>query len=87
MAFAATELSTEPRAWSVGPYKMKILSYSAASADVSGTVTVNDFSEVIMLVADEAIPGLTCSYSGNVVTLAFTDPATTIGGRMMVIGR
>ena len=87
MAFAATSDTTEPRSWSVGPFKCQRLTWSAASADVSGTVTADALETVEFIL----IPGLELTaaptYSGNTVTLAFTDPAATVAGTAIVFGR
>ena len=87
MALTAAELTAEPRAFSIGPWKVKFYTYEFLDNDTSGTLTVSDLSEVIMCLVDETVTGLTMSYSGNVVTLGITDPGATIAGRIMVIGR
>lgn len=88
MAFAASNLAAEPRAFSIGPVKMQILTFSVASADVSGTVTAD-----ALIRAESVIIGgglqLTAAptFSGNVVTLAFADPAATRYGTLIVYGK
>lgn len=88
MAFAATVLSTEPRAYSTGPLKEQIFTYSVASADTSGTITAIGLTSVVSVIMDgglifTALP----TFSGNVVTLAFNDPAATNYGTIVVRGR
>lgn len=87
MAFAAADLSAEPRSFSVGPLKMQILTFSVASGDVSGTATADALSSIshvhIHGVALTSAP----TYSGNVATLAFADPLATRVGSILVFGR
>ncbi len=88
MAFAATNLTAEPRAVSTGPYKIQFLTWSVASGDTSGTITVDGLYR-----ADQVYlsGGLTLTaaptYSGNVVTLAFVNPAATRYGTALVFGK
>lgn len=87
MALSTSAPSDEIRSFSVGPVKVQILNWAAASADVSGTITADRLSSVSAIL----IPGLELTaaptYSGNVVTLAFTDPGATVAGMVMLIGR
>lgn len=89
MAFVATALSQEPRSHSIGPVKVQYFSYAVASADTSGTVTCDRLKEVFMLIIDGVCADRTAadSISGNVVTLAFSDPAATRVGNIIAIGR
>ena len=87
MAFAAVASVPEPRSFSIGPKKVQIFTWSAASADVSGTVTATCLSRI-----DEIIMGgslvLTAAptFSTNVATLAFADPADDVYGTLICIG-
>lgn len=87
MAFAATALSGYPNSFSIGPLKIQVFTFSAASADTSGTITATGLSSIVGVV----VPGLThtsaATFSGNVATLAFADPAATVYGTAIVIGR
>lgn len=88
MAFAATALSAEPRSFSIGPKKVQIFTFTAASADVAGTITATGLSNAESIILGGGIR-LTAAptFSGNVVTLAFTDPSTAGWfGTAMVIG-
>lgn len=87
MAFAATALAAEPRSLSIGPLKMQILTWSAASADVSGTVTANQLLRAESIVIDGLALNAAPTFSGNVVTLGFVDPAATVYGTCIVYGR
>lgn len=90
MAFAAT-MSTAAgieRPFSIGPVKRMHFTYTAVSGDTAGTITVPGLSQVLFVQLDG---GLTYSaaptFSGNAVTLAFTDPAANRFGSGYVLGR
>ena len=87
MALSSSNLSAEPRAFSIGPLKMQIKTISAASADVSGTVTFDNLSSISAV----QVTGLTltaaATFSGNVATLAFVDPAATVHGVIIAYGK
>lgn len=87
MAFAATNSTSEPRAMSIGPLKVQFMTWSAASADVSGTITADKLTRVLHVIIDGKMQHTAApTFSGNVVTLAFADPAATVYGTLMVIG-
>jgi hypothetical protein len=87
MALSASVPSGEPRAYSVGPLKAQLLNFSAASADTSGTATCPSLSSIVFC----QVSGLTLTaaptFSGNVITLAFVDPAATVHGQIIAYGR
>lgn len=88
MAFSASNSTSEARAFSIGPVKMQIMTYSAASADVSGTITADKLSSVYHVILDGKIQHTAApTFSGNVVTLAFADPAATVYGTIILIGK
>lgn len=88
MAFSASELSSEPRSYSIGPLKEQILSYSAASGDTSGTATAARLSSVMAVKAISGpLAAAAVSISGNVVSLTFADPLATVTGYITVIGK
>lgn len=87
MAFSASNSSKEPRSFSIGPVKCQIMTYSAASLDVAGSFTADALREVFHVVVDGLEHTAAPSFSGNVVTLAFTDPGATVYGTILVIGR
>lgn len=62
------------------------MTYSAASADTSGTVTATALSSVTGIIIPGVVLTAAPTFSGNVVTLAFADPAATIAGTLLVIG-
>lgn len=87
MAFSASEATSPANvAWSVGPVKVQILNCSAANGDTSGTATATNLSTIYFA----ALTGLTQTaaptFSGNVVTVEFADPAATRYGQLIVIG-
>lgn len=88
MAFTATASTSEPRSFSLGPVKIQILTYSVASADTSGTITATSLSQAQHVILDGGLELTSApTFSGNVVTLAFTDPAATRYGTAIVIGK
>lgn len=89
MAFLAENSTSEPRSFSIGPLKVQLMTYSAANADVSGTITADKLSSVSHVIIDGALNRTAAdSISGNVITLAFADPgAGGIRGNIIVIGK
>lgn len=88
MAFAASAGTGRlENAWSLGPIKVQYMTWSAASADVAGTVTASRLStaEGIIIIGLELTAAPT--FATNVVTLAFTDPGATVHGTLLVLGR
>ncbi len=88
MAFAAANLTAEPRAFSVGPYKIQLLTWSVASGDVSGTITASGLyrADQVYLSGGLTLTALP-TYANNVVTLAFVNPAATRYGTALIIGK
>lgn len=88
MAFSASNLTAEPRAFSAGPVKMQLMTFSVASGDTSGTITADSLYRVDQVYLSGGLT-LTAAptYSGNAVTLAFVDPAATRYGTIMVVGK
>lgn len=73
---------------SIGDVNMEIHDISMASGDTSATATAKALSRVdyAILVADvtqTAVP----TYSGAVATFTFTDPAATVKGSVILLGR
>lgn len=88
MAFAATDSTKLAAAFSNGPYKIQILTFTAVSGDTSGTITCDQLIRADHVLMDGGL-ALTAAptFSGNQVTLAFTDPAANAFGTCMVFGR
>lgn len=88
MAFVATASTQEPRSHSVGPVKHAYLTYTAVSGDTSGTITVACMKEVFHVLLDGGLVYTAApTYSSNVATIAFTNPAANRFGTILVIGR
>ena len=88
MAFVATNSTKESRAYSIGPLKMQIMTYAAASADVSGTVTADGMSTLMHVIIDGKILQTSApTFATNVATLTFADPAATVVGTIICIGK
>jgi hypothetical protein len=88
MAFAATASTKEPRSFSIGPLKVQIFTYTAVSGDTSGTITATALKEAFHVILDGSLTHSAApTFSTNVVTLAFVDPAANRFGTVIVIGR
>jgi len=88
MAFSASNLSAEPRAISIGPLKVQLMTFTVASGDTSGTVTADKLSSIRFILIDGVEQTSAATFSGNVATLAFKDPSTTgaTAGDILVFG-
>lgn len=88
MAFAATASTSEPRGFSVGPQKMQVMTWTAISGDTSGTVTADKLSSVSHILIDGGLVlNAAPTYATNVITLAFNDPAASVFGTLIAVGR
>lgn len=87
MALVASSVSSEPRSWSLGPWKVQLLNFSVANTDTSGTATADSLSTVIWASVSGISQTAAPTFSGNVITLAFADPGATRHGQILVIGR
>lgn len=89
MAFAAAALTDNglDRSFSIGPVKVQLMKYGAASGDTSGTVTATGLTRIaqVHIVGSLALTS-DATYSGNVATLEFADPAATVKGTIICIG-
>ena len=85
-ATASTALSYP--AFSVGPVKMQIMDIGIISGDDGATATADRLSQVdyAILVAD-VTQTAAVTYSGNVATFTFTDPAATVKGTVILLGK
>jgi hypothetical protein len=83
-----TALSADPAAWSIGPRKMEIQALAIVSGDITATVTATSLSRVDYCVVCVGSLTLTAAptYSGAVVSLAFTDPAASRFGTITLYG-
>lgn len=88
MAFAATNLTGYPQSFSIGPVKVQLMNYTAVSGDTSGTITADNLSSIDAVVFGGGLLITAApTISGNVATIAFTDPAANRAGTIMVVGR
>ena len=87
MDLTATNLTAEPRSFSLGPLKMQIKTITAASADVSGTITFDNLSSVSAVSVTGLVLSAAPTFSSNVATLAFVDPAATVYGIAIGFGK
>ena len=86
MAFSAAANTNEPRAMSIGPVCVQILDFSVASGDTSGTATADRLNNVLAAVVTGVTMTAAPTFSGNVITLAFVNPAATRYGQIIAIG-
>jgi hypothetical protein len=65
------------------------MTYSVASGDTTGTVTAPALKEIYQIIVDGVCGVATAAptFSGNVATLAYVNPAATRYGTILVIGR
>lgn len=87
MAFSATASTADPRAQSIGPRKIQIFTFTAVSGDTTGTITAANLYLAEMCVIDNVKLTAAPTFSGNVVTLAFADPAANAFGTAIVFGK
>jgi hypothetical protein len=87
MAFTASAPSGDiGNSFSIGPKKVQYMTISAASGDTSGTVTATRLSRIDLILVNGLTLTADATYSGNVATLAFVDPAATVKGTVTCIG-
>lgn len=88
MAFVASELSAEPRSFSIGPEKIQVLSYAAISGDTSGSLTAGRLSRIdAVLSISGPLAAAVVAISGTTVTLTFADPVASVTGYVTVMGK
>lgn len=88
MAFAATNASGDAgRPYSVGPIKVQLMNFSLVSGDTSGTITADGLTRIDYITVHGVALTAAPTFSGNVATLAFVDPAATRYGMCVVYGR
>ncbi len=88
MAFTASALTTNGlnRSQSIGPNKIQVMTWTAGNGDTSGTITADALSEVFQVILTGCTQTAAPTYSGNVATVAFADPAATVYGQVICIG-
>lgn len=83
---AATAATKLPRTWSLGPVKIQVFDLSIISGDTSATVTADTMSTAYWGLITGVTQGTAPSYSANVATFTFTDPAATVKAQAIVFG-
>lgn len=86
MALSASTPTGLERAWSIGPVKVQVKTFSVANGDTSGSVTFDSLSSVKLAFATGVTQTAAITYSGNVATLTFADPTATRYGQIIAIG-
>lgn len=88
MAFATANSTSEPRSFSIGTQKIQILTWSAISGDTSGTITADRLSSITHILMDGGLVlNAAPTYATNVATIAFNDPAASVYGTLIAVGR
>lgn len=86
MAVVVTQQpSINPRAWSIGPYKMEVYSYSIASGDTSIVCTSSNLSNIAFALLS-GVSHTAESSSGGTVTWTVVDPLASRIGDIILIG-
>ncbi len=85
MALTATE-ATEKRSISIGPLCLQVMNFSVGNGDTSGTITATSLSNVTHAIVTGITMTAAPTFSANVVTLAFVDPAATRHGQVILLG-
>lgn len=88
MAFVASAITTDglDRAWSLGPIKTQVMTWTAASGDTSGTITVPGLTTVLQIEITGCTQTALPTYSGNVATVAIANPLATVFGQIRALG-
>lgn len=87
MALTSSNPTNESRSYSIGPQKIQQKNFTAASADVSGTITMTNLTSIDFVIVSGLVQTAAPTFAGNVVTLAFADPAATVFGQIVAFGK
>lgn len=89
MALVITDLTAEPRSFSIGPMKIQIVTYTAAAADTTGTVSADRLGKIDAVLCDGGLQQTVApTLSGHTATITFTAvPTGGVAGTMILIGR
>lgn len=88
MAFTpVTKGVLSPESFSIGTVKMQVVKFTAASGDTTGTVTADRLSRLDLAIVIGLTNSAAPTISGNAATLAFYDPAQTVAGWVICLGR
>ncbi len=87
MAFVATLSTSEVRKFALGgPLKAEIFTYTVGTGITSGTITSKNLHTIYHVIIDGVISSAAATFSTNVATLTFVDPAATVYGTAILIG-
>lgn len=64
--------------FSLGKVRCQKLKFTAASGATSGTATFNGLNSIVHVEVQGVVLSAAPTFSGNVATLAFADPAATV---------
>lgn len=76
MAVTSALLTSEPRAFSIGPVKMEIWTYTMASGDTSVVITSKSLSRVDHAIMTGSPKQTALAISGLAATFTVADPST-----------
>lgn len=84
---AGTALTNIPNTFSIGPYKLQIMDAPIVSGNTSLTATADRMDTVLSAVLCANVTQTSVvTFSTNVATFTFTDPAATVKGHVLLIG-
>lgn len=87
-AAAGVLVSAEPRAFSIGPWKIQIFNVAIVSGDTTAVCTANRMNSVIFgMLSGSVTQTAAATFSGNAATFTFTDPAASVYCQAILIGR
>lgn len=72
--------------FSLGKVKCQKLKFSAASGATGGTATFDGLNSIVHCEVEGVVLSAAVTFSGNVATLAFVDPAATVYGTITAYG-
>lgn len=87
MALTAASPTGAKRAWSLGIHKVQLMDFSVANADTSGTIMFDGLTSIDAVHISGIVQTSAPTFSGNVVTVAFVDPAATRYGQAIAFGK
>lgn len=87
MALTVTPSTTEKRKVAFGgPLKAEFYTYTALSGDTSGTITSLNMHTLYHVLMDGVVQSAAATFSNNIATLTFVDPAASVFGTIVLIG-
>lgn len=84
-----TVITIAPRSWSLGPFKIEVQSINIVSGDTGATITAQHLSRIDAVIPCLDSVALTAqpTFTGNVATLAWTDPAASRFASVILLGK